>query len=123
MSELNRPEPASAELAARAGHGNRADVLASTVGYWTPEIAVTAAVGGGGAWLLHPAVLPVAGALLAARIVAARVARRRAERQQAERAARHTNEMTVEDSNTGAEAGTGTGTGTRGGAGVWGGIA
>ncbi|EHR48924.1 hypothetical protein SacmaDRAFT_0624 [Saccharomonospora marina XMU15] len=80
MSELNRPEPASAELAARAGHGSRADVVASAVGYWTPEIAATAAVGGGGAWLLHPAVLPVAGALLAARIVAARVARHRAQR-------------------------------------------
>lgn len=100
MSELNRPEPASAELAARAGHGSRADVVASTVGYWTPEIAATAALGGGGAWLLHPAVLPVAGALLAARIVAARLARHRAQRalakrqesEQTERAARRATE-------------------------------
>lgn len=118
--ERCRPGVASAEVAARAGHGSRADVLASAVGYWSPEIAATAAFGGGGAWLLHPAALPVAGALLAVRIAAARIARHRAQYQQTQRAERavcHSNETTnVEDTNARAED-------RAGGPGVWGGIA
>lgn len=79
MSEMTRPEPASAELAERARPGYRslADDIASEVGYWAPETLTAAGLGLGGLLLWHPAALPIAGLLLAARIAAAKRAYRR----------------------------------------------
>ncbi|EHY90013.1 hypothetical protein ACQPZU_01830 [Saccharomonospora azurea] len=87
MSEIQRPEPASAELVERADrvHATMVDRVASTVGYWTPEIAGTVVVGCSGAVLLHPVVLPIAGTVLAARIVLARLAFRRYQHHRAPR--------------------------------------
>ncbi len=98
MSEITRPEPASAELAGRARPGYRSlgDDIASEIGYWAPETLTAAGLGIGGLLLWHPAALPIAGLLLAVRIAAAKRAYRRQrqasdarwEKQRAELAAR-----------------------------------
>lgn len=74
--------PFDSELARRADAPRHLpERIASTVMYYAgPEIAATAAVGGVGAIVLHPLVLPVVGALAAAHAAYAEYAARRAAR-------------------------------------------
>ena len=82
--QLIRPAaiPFDSELARRADAPRCGiDRVASSVAYYAgPEIAVTAAIGGVGAIVLHPLVLPVVGVLAAAHAAYAEYAARRAAR-------------------------------------------
>ncbi len=82
MSEIQqRPEPVAfdSELARRADAPRyRAERIASAVAYHAgPEIGFTAAVGGGGALLVHPAALPVVAVVVAVYAAVDRLTRRR----------------------------------------------
>lgn len=80
--QLIRPAsiPFDSELARRADAPRCGiDRVASSVAYYAgPEIAVTAAIGGVGALVLHPLVLPVVGVLAAAHAAYAEYTARRA---------------------------------------------
>lgn len=89
MSELthrSRPEPASPELAERAtAPRTLADEIASEIGYWAPETLYATVGGGVAAFWLHPAALPIAGVLLAARITVHKLRERHKRREKSER--------------------------------------
>lgn len=82
--QLIRPPaiPFDSDLARRAEQPRYGvDRLVSNVAYYAgPEIAVTAAIGGVGAIVLHPLALPVVGALAAAHAAYAEYTARRATR-------------------------------------------
>lgn len=81
-NQLIRPAaiPFDSDLARRADAPRCGiDRVASSVAYYAgPEIAATAAIGGVGAIVLHPLVLPVVGALAAAHAAYAEYTARRA---------------------------------------------